>query len=96
MNNRHDGYDVDAVAFLGQLDLSDEVRVTPGRRYMVRTENGSVYVNGEDGVAFHGSTFGGSMLAIDRLIRGAHLEFSKHGKVYVTSPIASITVGDQP
>jgi len=84
------------VAFLQQLDRSDEVVMEAGHRYMIATKSGSLYIHGTDGVMFHGSTFGGSMIAPGRLIPGARLEFSQGGKVYTSSPIQAITVIDRP
>ena len=109
MPNNHIGQDVDAVAFIDQIDTSEEVNFTKlpiGAVVRVKTRN-SLYeysiensavrggVIGDEWVAGYiaGSTFGGSMLAVDRLIPGALAEIVVSGKTTLTtSPIAAIEV----
>lgn len=105
----HVGYAVDAVAFVNQLDTSEEVRfaslpigsivkfTTRNNTYEYDIENERVRggVIGDEWVMGHvaGSTFGGSMLAVGRLIPGALAEIVVAGRTtYTTSPIGTVEV----
>ena len=105
MPQHHIGQTVDAVAFSKQVDTTNELVLPTTGRVSVMTRH-STYefdlgqLEGRGGVLglewrparIEGSTFGGSMIALRRIIPGALLEFiafdeGEHGKVYTTSPI---------
>jgi hypothetical protein len=106
MANNHDGFDVNAPQFLDQLDHSEEFDFsglngllsvhTLNTIYQFDLGNGFVrggYV-GEDWVRGrpNGATFGGSMIMVDRLLVGSHMEFYAENRGTVTTtPVTKIS-----
>lgn len=109
MAQHHIGQSVDAVKFSNQVDTSEEVRFDDlplGVTVRIATKNSLYEYNIEQeavrggvlgGEWVHGfvegSTFGGSMIAVGRLIPGSLAEIRVPGQgTFTTSPIAAIEV----
>lgn len=105
MPNNHDGQAVDAVKFVKQLDRSGELEFegllglltvhTQNSIYQFDLGNGVVRggVLGNDWVkgAPSGTTFGGSMIMIGRLLKDAYMEFVADGRVFTSSRVKDIS-----
>ena len=105
--NNHDGYAVDAVKCAAQLDEEGMVKVPTSGTLTIATLHTEYVFDADRGIMsggicgtgkkarIDGATFGGSLIALDRLYLDSHMEFAywddERWHIRTTSPIQILT-----